>query len=65
MNNFQRIIVISFYETFMIRKTQTSMNTFANATPRYPEGAAQRSIKWAGNPSIGLRGSAMGKEITE
>jgi len=25
------------------------MNTFANATPRAHEGAAQRSIKWAGN----------------
>jgi len=60
------------YETSMIRKTQTSMNTFTNATPRAPEGAAQRSIKWAGNPfrqriehvEIGLMGSAMGKEIT-
>jgi len=59
------------YETSMINKSQTSMNTFANATPRSPEGAAQRSIKWACNPSmqriepveIGLRGSAMGKEI--
>jgi len=47
----------------MIRKTQTSMNKFANATPRSPEGAAQRSIKWAGKPFRGLRGSAMEKEI--
>jgi len=48
----------------MIRKTQTSMNTFANATPHSPEGAAQRSIKWDSNPFRGLRGSAMEKEIT-
>jgi len=52
------------YETFMINKTQTSMNKFANATPHSPEGAAQRSIKWAGNTFRGLRGSAMGKETT-
>jgi len=48
----------------MIKKSQTSMNKFANATPRSPEGAAQRSMKWAGNPFRGLRGSAMEKEIT-
>lgn len=39
------------------------MNKFANATPRSPEGAAQRSIMRAGNPSMGLRGSAKAKQI--
>jgi hypothetical protein len=38
------------------------MNKFANATPRSPEGAAQRSMKWAGNPFRGFRGSAKEKK---
>jgi len=47
----------------MIRKTQPSMNTFANATPRSPEGAAQRSIKWGGNPLGNVLSSSTGATV--